>query len=67
MSQKDIASKLALHPFAVREFVEGGRNFSREAMLAAFEGCLETDVAIKTGQIGDVLGVELLIIKICAE
>jgi len=67
MSQKDIASKLALHPFAVREFVEGSRNFSHEAMLVAFESCLETDVAIKSGQIGDVLGVELLIVKICAE
>ena len=66
MSQKDIAAKLALHPFAVREFVEGGRNFSREAMLATFEACLETDYAIKSGQIGDVLGVEVLIIKTCA-
>ena len=67
MSQKDIASKLALHPFAVREFVEGSRNFSRDAMLAALENCLETDFAIKSGQIGDVLGVEVLIIKTCAK
>ncbi|MCL2376179.1 MAG: DNA polymerase III subunit delta [Defluviitaleaceae bacterium] len=66
MSQKDIATKLALHPFAVREFIEGGRNFSRPAMLTAFENCLETDFAIKSGQIGDVLGVEVLIVKICA-
>jgi DNA polymerase-3 subunit delta len=67
MPQKDIAAKLSLHPFAVREFIEGGRNFSRAAMLAAFENCLETDYAIKSGQIGDVLGVEILIIKTCAK
>jgi len=67
MSQKDIAAKLALHPFAVREFVEGSRNFSRAAMLTALENCLETDFAIKSGQIGDVLGVEVLIIKTCAK
>ena len=67
MSQKDIAAQLALHPFAVREFVESGRSFSREAMLKALENCLETDFSIKNGHIGDVLGVEVLIIKICAE
>jgi len=67
MSQKDIAAKLALHPFAVREFVEGGRNFSHEAMLEAFESCLETDYAIKSGQMGDVMAVEVLIIKTCAK
>ncbi|MCL2573691.1 MAG: DNA polymerase III subunit delta [Defluviitaleaceae bacterium] len=67
MSQKDIASKLSLHPFAVREFVEGGRNFSREAMVKALENCLETDYAIKTGQMADELAVEILIIKTCAE
>ena len=66
MPQKDIAAKLALHPFAVREFIEGGRNFSRAAMLAAFENCLETDYAIKSGQIGDVLGVEVLIIRVAS-
>lgn len=67
MSQKDIAAKLALHPFAVREFIEGSRNFNRDAMLRAFEACLETDAAIKSGQIGDVLAVEVLIIKTCAK
>jgi len=67
ISQKDIAAQLSLHPFAVREFVEGTRNFSQSAMISALENCLETDFAIKTGQIGDVLGVEVLLIRICNE
>ncbi|MDR2182660.1 MAG: DNA polymerase III subunit delta [Clostridiales bacterium] len=67
MSQKDIAAKLALHPFAVSEFIEGSRGFSRAAMLAALEACLETDYAIKSGQMGDAMAVEILIIKTCAK
>ena len=64
MSQKDIAAKLGLHPFAVREFIDAGHNFSRETMVAALKSCLETDFAIKSGKIGDVLGVEMLIVQI---
>jgi len=67
MSHSEIASKLALHPFAVRSFVEQSRNFSEAAMMSALENCLETDFGIKSGQIGDALGVEVLIIKACTE
>ena len=66
MSQKDMAAKLGLHPFAVREFLEAAGNFSQEAMIACLEECLETDFAIKSGRIGDVIGVEVLIAKCCA-
>ena len=65
ISQKDMAAKLSLHPFAVREFIETGRNFSQKAMIKALEGCLETDFDIKSGKIGDVLGVEVLIVQCC--
>ncbi|MCL2397053.1 MAG: DNA polymerase III subunit delta [Defluviitaleaceae bacterium] len=67
MNQKDIASKLALHPFAVQEFVATGRNFPQKAMIDALEACLETDYAIKSGGIGDVLGVEVLIMRCCTD
>jgi len=65
VSQKDIASQLGLHPFAVKEFVAGGRSMSKDAMLGALEGCLETDFSIKTGKMGDAQAVELLIVKLC--
>lgn len=66
MSQKDIADKLSLHQFAVREFIENARNFSQNAMIEALMNCLDTDFAIKSGEIGDVIGVEVLIAKCCA-
>jgi len=65
MSQRDIAAKLSLQPFAVRDFVETARNFSQGAMIAGLTDCLETDCAIKSGEIGDVVGVEVLIVKCC--
>ncbi|MCL2576058.1 MAG: DNA polymerase III subunit delta [Defluviitaleaceae bacterium] len=64
-SQKDIASRLGLHPFAVKEFVSGARSFTKEQMIAALKDCLEADYAIKSGEIGDVLAVEMLIVKFC--
>ncbi|MCL2753860.1 MAG: DNA polymerase III subunit delta [Defluviitaleaceae bacterium] len=66
MPQKDIAAKLGQHPFAVKEFVAGSRKFTKDQMLSAFENCLETDFAIKSGEIPDVLAVETLIVKLCA-
>jgi len=65
MSQRDIAAKLSLQPFAVRDFIETSRNFSQNAMIAGLTDCLETDCAIKSGEIGDVIGVEVLIAKCC--
>ena len=63
--QKDIASKLSLHPFAVKEFISDSKNFKQKDMIAALEDCLETDFAIKSGHMQDVTAVELLIVKLC--
>ena len=64
-NQKEIAARLSLHPFAVREFIDVARNFSTPNMIFALEECLQTDYAVKSGQIGDVPGVEMLIAKCC--
>jgi DNA polymerase-3 subunit delta len=64
LTQKDIAEKLGLHPFAVREFVADSKNFSENAMIAALKDCLNADYAVKSGKMQDVAAVEMLIIKI---
>jgi len=66
VSQQNIAKQLAQNPFAVKEFIEGSRNFSLEAMKQALMECLEADYAIKTGEIGDELAVEMLLVKLCS-
>jgi DNA polymerase-3 subunit delta len=65
MPQKDIAAKLALHPFAVKEFVANSSRLPTDAKISALNDCLTTDHNIKTGKIKDALAVEMLIIKLC--
>ncbi|MBR0104685.1 MAG: DNA polymerase III subunit delta [Firmicutes bacterium] len=62
-SSAEIAQKLNLHEFAVKEALREARNFSSEEIKNAMEDCLETDRKIKTGLMNDELAVELLIIK----
>jgi DNA polymerase-3 subunit delta len=63
LSSQEIGTELSLHSFVVSEAMKQGEKFSRETLISALKECLETDVAIKTGRMGDKLGVEMLIVK----
>lgn len=63
LSPQDISMELALHSFVVSEAMKQAEKFSRDTLILALKECLDTDVAIKTGRIGDRLGVEMLIVK----
>ena len=39
------------------------RKYEREALKKAVEDCVDTEEAVKTGRLTDVMSVELLIIK----
>jgi len=65
LNQKEIAARLALSPYAVREFVNLSRTMPQAAAIAALRQCLQTDYRIKTGQISDELALEILISNIC--
>lgn len=65
MATKAIAAQLGLHPFAAENFVAESRRIPTQALLCALNECLNTDYAVKTGQMGDVAAVEFLIIKLC--
>lgn len=64
ISQKDIASRLGLNPYAVREFINCSRNFSSEAAAIALKKCLDIDYGVKSGVVEGEAGVELLIAEI---
>ncbi|MCL2236478.1 MAG: DNA polymerase III subunit delta [Defluviitaleaceae bacterium] len=61
----EIAKTLGQHPFAVENFIKGSRGKFMPALLNALNQCLETDYAIKSGQMNDATAVETLIIKLC--
>ena len=62
LSQQDIAAKLKLHRFVVKKAVRQAMNFSMEQLEAIYRKLLETDVAIKTGQMDDVLALDMLVV-----
>lgn len=60
-NSKDIADRLNQRLFIVNGLINQCKNFSYQSLIQAFEQCLETDLAIKTGI--SQTAIELLIIK----
>lgn len=55
------AEALKLHPFPARKLFVQARNFTQEQLEAIHRHLLQIDVSIKTGQIQDVVALDLLI------
>lgn len=64
--QKAIASKAGIAPFAVRNYLPMVGRYTSEMLKGAVEDFTATETAVKTGQLSDVLSVELMIIKYSA-
>jgi DNA polymerase-3 subunit delta len=62
LNQQEIAARLKLHRFVVKKAVRQAMNFSMEQLEAIYRKLLETDVAIKTGQMDDVLALDMLVV-----
>ncbi|GGE43464.1 DNA polymerase III subunit delta [Pullulanibacillus camelliae] len=62
--QKQIASRLKLHPYAIKIAGEQTKQYGEQALKKALILCSDTDVAIKTGQIDKMVGLQLLIQKL---
>ena len=60
---KKIGEKTGLHGFLVGKYASQASRFKQEELREALEACVSTDEAVKSGRIGDSLGVELLIVK----
>ncbi len=66
VGQHEIAGRLKLHPYVVKKGWNQARNFSLAQLEAAHERLVETDWAIKTGEMEDVLALEMLIVRLTA-
>jgi len=64
LSQQKMASQLRLHPFVVKKAVRQAMNFSMEQLEAIYGRLLETDVAIKTGQMDQMLALDMLVMEV---
>jgi DNA polymerase-3 subunit delta len=59
----EIAKAAGLAPFIVTKYINTGRSYKKEQLRAILENAIELEEAVKTGRIGDVLSVELFIVK----
>ncbi|MZQ76332.1 MAG: DNA polymerase III subunit delta [Peptoclostridium sp.] len=64
-SPKQIAQKLEIHPFVAGKALSEGAAFSGNQVSRAIDECAQTDFRIKSGLIGERLGIELLIAELC--
>lgn len=62
-TQTEIAEKMGVRDFAVREYIKQSRNFTKEKLEKAMQDCLQTDIQIKSGNMAEDLAVELLLIQ----
>jgi len=62
--QTEIAKELGIHPFVVSKTLPQCNNFTFSDLKEIYQALLECDIAIKTGQIGGVLALDLLVQKI---
>lgn len=62
-----IGEKMKLAGFIVRNYVRQAGYFSLARLKEALQDCVETEEAVKTGRLNDVMSVELLLVKYSAE
>lgn len=62
-SQNEIAARLGVPSFVVRNISACARSYTVEELEYAVEDFVDAEEAVKTGRLGDVLSVELLIVK----
>jgi len=62
--EKDIASKLGIHPYRIKLAHQKGRLFDKKTLLNYLNELADLDIAIKTGTIDKNIGLELFLLKI---
>lgn len=63
MGQKDIASRLSMQPFIVGKAMKQTENFKGNILRAAIQDAVDMEKDIKSGNMDEKMGVELLLIK----
>ena len=58
-----IGRKTGLQPFVVRNYLSYGRQYTSEQLRRTVEECVKAEEDVKTGRVGDVMSVELLLVK----
>jgi len=65
LASSTIAKRAGLHPFVAEKAGRQAMNFSMGQLEVIYARLLETDLAIKTGQMDDVLALDTLVAALC--
>jgi len=60
----EIPKTLGQHPFVMEKIGQQARNFTMDQLVRIYAHLLDIDVAIKTGEVGDVLALDLLVAEL---
>ena len=63
MEKSEMAKAAGVPPFAIGKYMAQCRKFTKKQLRRAVEDCVDTEERVKTGQMGDQISVELLIVK----
>lgn len=63
-ARSQIAAKLGLNPYIAGKIQAQARAFSPQALKEAVTACVETEAAVKTGNLSDQLAVEILLVRL---
>ncbi len=64
-TSKVIAKRIGIHPFVATKSQRQSRNYSQKQLIAFINYITDIDAKIKTGQIEDFLGIELIVLELC--
>ncbi len=65
-NKTDMAKKAGVPPFAVGKYQSQCRRFSEKKLHKMLDACIDTEYSFKRGNIGDQLGIELLLVSFAA-
>jgi DNA polymerase-3 subunit delta len=64
LTRQEMARRLKLHPFVVEKGEAQARNFTMAQLEAAHQRLLQTDWAIKTGEVEDLVALDMLVVAL---
>jgi DNA polymerase-3 subunit delta len=64
LSEKEVASRLSIHPYVAKKGMSQARNFDMAQLEAAHQRIVSTDLAIKTGKLQDILALDMLVVDL---
>lgn len=64
-TSKAIAKRIGIHPFVATKSLKQSRNYSEKQLIGFINYITNIDAKIKSGQIEDLLGIELIVLELC--